>query len=130
MWVKRGGPPGKQSVLFEYDLSRAGAVLVRLLNDFTGILQTDGYSGYNKVCRDNGIARIGCRDHARRKFIEATKAAPTGAKKKTTASKANVALSYISILYAIDRDIWEKSEADKCQARHAQSVSLFIVFKL
>jgi len=75
MWVTRGGPPGQPSVLFEYDPSRAGKVLVlvRLLDDFKGILQADGYSGYGKVCRNNGITRIGCWDHARRKFVEATK---------------------------------------------------------
>ena len=63
MWVTRGGPPGKPSVLFEYDPSRAGKVPVRLLDDFKGVLQADGYSGYGKVCRDNGITRIGCWDN-------------------------------------------------------------------
>ena len=42
--------------------SRAGSVPVRLLDDFTGILQTDGYSGYGQVCRANNITRIGCWD--------------------------------------------------------------------
>jgi transposase len=63
MWLTRGGPPGQPSVLFEYDPSRAGNVPVRLLDDFKGILQADGYSGYGKVCRNNGIIRIGCWDH-------------------------------------------------------------------
>jgi transposase len=45
MWVTRGGPPGQPSVLFEYDPSRGGKVPVRLLDDFQGILQADGYSG-------------------------------------------------------------------------------------
>lgn len=63
MWVTRGGPPGQPSVLFEYDPSRGGKVPVRLLDDFQGILQADGYSGYGKVCRDNHLTRIGCWDH-------------------------------------------------------------------
>ena len=37
MWVIRGGPPDKQSVLFEYDPSRAGAVAERLLDGFGGV---------------------------------------------------------------------------------------------
>ena len=49
MWVMRGGPPGKEAVLFEYDPSRAGAVPVRLLDGFSGVLQCDGYSGYGRV---------------------------------------------------------------------------------
>lgn len=60
MWVIRGGPPDQPSVLFAYDPSRAGSVPVRLLDDFQGILQADGYSGYGQICRANGITRIGC----------------------------------------------------------------------
>ena len=37
MWVIRGGPPDRQSVLFEYDPSRAGAVAERLLDGFARI---------------------------------------------------------------------------------------------
>jgi transposase len=44
----------------------------------------DGYSGYGKVCRDNDITRVGCWDHARRKFVEATKAAKPQVKGKPT----------------------------------------------
>lgn len=75
MWVVRGGPPDKPSVLFDYDPSRGGAVATRLLEGFRGTLQADGYSGYAQVCLTNQITRIGCMDHARRKFVEAVKAA-------------------------------------------------------
>ena len=47
MWVTRGGPPDKATVLFEYNPSRAGQVISQLVNDFSGILQTDGYAGYS-----------------------------------------------------------------------------------
>ena len=80
MWVTGGGPPGRPSVLFEYDPSRAGSVPVRLLDGFSGILQADGYSGYSQVCKQSGLTRIGCWDHARRKFIEATRSPPSVAK--------------------------------------------------
>ncbi|RLQ20128.1 IS66 family transposase, partial [Seongchinamella sediminis] len=49
MWVTRGGPPDRPSVLFAYDPSRAGEVAERLFDGFTGILQADGYSGYAAV---------------------------------------------------------------------------------
>ncbi|WP_419591994.1 IS66 family transposase, partial [Thiolapillus sp.] len=78
--VIRGGPPDRPAVLFEYDPSRSEEVPLRLLDGFRGTLQTDGYAGYNRVCRENGLTRIGCWDHARRKFVEASQAAP--AKKK------------------------------------------------
>src|SRR5574344_2623697 len=93
MWVTRGGPPGRPCVLFEYDPSRAGSVPVRLLDGFSGILQADGYSGYSQVCKESGLTRIGCWDHARRKFIEATRAAPKGKGKDKGKSKASTGLA-------------------------------------
>lgn len=131
MWVTRGGPPGRPAVLFEYDPSRAGSVPVRLLDGFSGILQADGYSGYSQVCKQSGLTRIGCWDHARRKFIEATQAAPTVAKgkSKSGASKADVALGYIGKLYAIEREQKERSDAERYQARQTRSMPLLAEFK-
>ena len=124
MWVIRGGPPDRQSVLFEYDPSRAGAVAERLLEGFGGVLQADGYSGYSKVCQAAGITRIGCFDHARRKFVEASRAAETkGTKKKAgQPAKADVALSKIRKLYAIEKSIKDLEHDKKKQARQALSV--------
>ncbi|MCU3278754.1 IS66 family transposase [Enterobacter hormaechei subsp. steigerwaltii] len=131
MWVTRGGPPGRPSVLFEYDPSRAGSVPVRLLEGFSGVLQADGYSGYSQVCKQSGLTRIGCWDHARRKFIEATQATPSVAKGKSKpgASKADVALGYISKLYAIEREQKERSDAERYQARQTRSMPLLAEFK-
>ena len=104
MWLVRGGPPGQPAVLFEYDTSRSEAVPLRLLDGYEGVLQADGYAGYNKVCRDNDITRIGCWDHARRKFVEASKAAPAK-KRGQKVSKADVAIGKIRKLYAIESRI-------------------------
>lgn len=128
MWVTRGGPPDRPSVLFEYDPSRGGKVPVRLLDDFSGILQADGYSGYGKVCRDNNLRRIGCWDHARRKFVEATKAA-TAKSKKGPPSKADVALSHIRKLYAIEKATRDLSEAERYRVRQEKSLPLLATLK-
>jgi transposase len=101
MWLVRGGPPNQPVVLFEYDVSRSEVVPSRLLDGFEGVLQADGYAGYNQVCRDNPIIRIGCWDHARRKFIEAVKASPAK-KKGEQVSKADVAIGKIRKLYRIE----------------------------
>ncbi len=74
MWVRRGGPPDKPVILFDYEPTRSGAVAWRLLEDFKGILQSDGYSGYTAVGKRDGIVHVGCLAHARRKFDEALKA--------------------------------------------------------
>ena len=128
MWVTRGGPPGQPSVLFEYDPSRGGKVPVRLLDDFQGILQADGYSGYGKVCRDNNLTRIGCWDHARRKYVEASRAAPTKGKKGPP-SKADVALSHIRKLYAIEKAARDLSETERYRVRQEKSLPLLATFK-
>ncbi|WP_280563512.1 MULTISPECIES: IS66 family transposase [unclassified Chromohalobacter] len=98
MWLQRGGPPGQQIVLFDYDASRAGRVPVRLLGDYAGRLITDGYEGYAEVVRRNGIPHAGCWAHARRKFVEAQKAQPKG---KT--GKADWAINQIRKLYAVEK---------------------------
>lgn len=100
MWVIRGGPPGQPVVLFEYDPSRSGELPTRLLAGFKGVLQADGYSGYNAICRDEGIRRIGCMDHCRRKFVDASRAAPklARANKNGRVSKAHMAISKIGKL--------------------------------
>lgn len=131
MWVIRGGPPEKLSVLFEYDPSRAGSVAVRLLDDFKGVLQADGYSGYSAVCKANSITRIGCWDHARRKFVEADKSADSKAKaKKGTVSKADVALGYIRKLYRVETNIVDKTDEERLKARQEISVPILNEFKL
>ena len=130
MWVTRGGPPHQLSVLFEYDPSRAGSVAVRLLDDFNGVLQADGYSGYSKVCRENSIIRIGCWDHARRKFVEANKSTDAKANAKNgTVSKADVALSYIRKLYRVESSIADKTDEARLKARQEISVPVLNDFK-
>jgi transposase len=130
MWVTRGGPPGQPSVLFAYDPSRSGSVPVRLLDDFKGVLQADGYSGYAPICSANKLTRIGCWDHARRKFIEASKAAkPAGKGKQARLSKADVALSHINRLYAIERQIKDLNVAERYRIRQASSLPRLEAFK-
>ena len=74
MWVRRGGPPGQSVILFDYATTRAGAVPMRLLEDYQGYLQSDDYSGYNAAGRRDGMIHVGCLDHARRRFVDAVKA--------------------------------------------------------
>jgi transposase len=121
MWVSRGGEPGKPSILFEYDPSRAGDVPIRLLDDFSGYLQTDGYSGYNAACAQNNMTSVGCWDHARRKFKDAQSVQPTK-KKNNKPTKADMALSLINKLYRIEREVKESSTAQKYQIRQEKSL--------
>ena len=122
MWLIRGGPPEQPVVWFEYDASRSSDVPERLLAEFQGVLQVDGYAGYNAICRKNGITRIGCMDHCRRKFVEASKAAlsPKG-KHKGTVSKADIALGKIGALYRIEAEIKDLEPEEKKAMRQERS---------
>lgn len=123
MWVTYGGPPDKPSILFEYDPSRAGHVIERLLDGFSGVLQADGYSGYGALCAASGLTRIGCWDHARRKFVEARKVAlPTQNRANDYLTLADTALHKIGQLYAIERDIKDQTLEQKRAARQADSL--------
>jgi transposase len=64
-------------------------------------VQTDGYSGYDFLDREQEIEHIGCWAHARRKFKDIVKA--QGKNRKKTGS-ADVALSYIGSLYRIEKE--------------------------
>jgi transposase len=125
MWVVRGGQP---AVLFDYDASRGEEVALRLFKGFRGVLQVDGCASYNRVCRENGLTRIGCWDHARRKFVEASQAMPAQ-KKGAKVSKADVALGKIRKLYAIEKRIESLDPEQKRQQRQALSLPVLDDFK-
>lgn len=97
MWVFMSGSTAKQSVVFEYQPTRSGEVALEFLEGFHGYLQTDGYTGYNKLREKNTIIALGCWAHARRKFFEITKIN----KKSASAHKA---VEYIDKLYKIERN--------------------------
>lgn len=116
MWVLRSTLPTCAAVLFQYEPTRSGAVPSLLLRDFDGALMADGYSGYNAVCNNNNITRLGCWAHARRKFIEAQKVQPKG---KT--GKSDQGLAFIQALYRIEQTLKDKTTEEKYIVRQQQS---------
>jgi transposase len=68
------GRPGGGAV-FEFRLGRGREGPKLFLGDFDGILQTDGYIGYEKVGGPKMVHAC-CWAHARRKFFEAHKVSP------------------------------------------------------
>jgi hypothetical protein len=119
MWVRVSGLPTKKIILYDYASSRSGKIAEDLLADYQGYLQTDDYAGYHALGNAPDITHLGCWAHARRKFIEAQKAAPKG--KKAKAGKADVALSYIGKLYGIERQVKDASPDRRRQVRQEDS---------
>ena len=122
MWGMRGGPPLQPCVIFSYDPSRGQQVPLRLLEGFSGYLQTDGYDGYEAVCRDNQLIRLGCWDHARRKFKDAQDANPKLKKVGTPPSLSDIALDKIKRLYLVEAELREKRATFTDDAAFYQAV--------
>lgn len=104
MWVCRGGRPGHPGVMFHYAPSRSGDVAKDLLKGYSGVVQSDGYSGYNFLDHMPEIDHGACLAHARRKFTDSQKA--RGKNKKP--GSIDVALGYIRKIYAIESEAKRK----------------------
>jgi transposase len=92
LWVVRSVM--KNLMFFHYDRgSRARKVVIGLLSDYQGAVQTDGYEAYSIYERKKGVLLLGCWAHARRKFTEALKEDEAG---------AEYALEQIGMLYRVE----------------------------
>lgn len=100
MWCYHNPEPGNRFVLFDYHLSRGSEVPNSKLVNFKGILQTDGYSGYNYQRDRKEVTNVGCFGHCRRKFTDAHKVAG-----ETTKGLASKAINMIAKLYRIETEI-------------------------
>lgn len=60
-------------VLFEYQKGRNKEGPAKMLKEFKGYLQTDGYSAYDQFSKRADITTLCCMAHARRYFVEAQK---------------------------------------------------------
>ena len=117
MWVQTGGPADKPVVLYDYDPSRSASVPAALLEGFKGYLMTDGYDGYNAVARTDGIERLACWAHVRRRFVEASRVQPKGKR-----GRADEAVHLIGKLYRIEREHKEATIEVRHLARQSASV--------
>jgi transposase len=96
-------------VVFDWRLSRRHAEASSLLAGFKGVLQTDAYAAYESFVRDNeGVVRVGCMAHARRRFNEALQDAPVAAR---------FMLRLIGNLYHLESEWDERQIARKDRAR-------------
>ncbi len=81
-------------MFFHYDKgSRAQKVVIELLRNYQGAVQTDGYEAYSIYEHKKGVLLLGCWAHARRKFTEAQKEDKAG---------AEYALEQIGMLYKVE----------------------------
>lgn len=114
-------PPG---VAFTYAPGRSGQYAETILTGFAGILQVDGYAGYNRLLKrpaeDMRLAY--CWAHARRKLHEVSQ---TG-----TTPIADEGLKQIAALYRIEEDIRGQNPKARRAARQERSKPIINAFEV
>ena len=85
------------AVLFRYSADRRGEHPRAHLNEFRGVIHTDGYAGFNELFAGNRITEAGCWAHVRRKFFDVHAA--------TGSPIAKEALDHIGQLYGVEETI-------------------------
>jgi hypothetical protein len=116
LWLYRTGRDGPPIILYDYQTTRAGKHPRRFLAGFKGYLHVDGYAGYNEL---PDVTLVGCWAHARRKFDEALKALPED--KRNAAVAAREGLEYCNRLFAIERELKDKTPEERYQTRQVRS---------
>ncbi|MFW4411600.1 IS66 family transposase [Lactiplantibacillus argentoratensis] len=100
IWVKRSIKMAPQQVVFyAYGDTRSGKFAKSLYTNFSGVLQCDGYAGYNALTE---IDRAGCWAHVRRKFFD-------DAKKSGTLHET-VPLKLLNQMFALEKS-WTSLDA-------------------
>ncbi len=113
----------KNLVYFHYDKgSRAQKVVLELLHDYKGAIQTDGYEAYSIYEQKKGILLLGCWAHARRKFEESLKEDKSG---------AEYALLQIGKLYQVETmaDDQELDYPQRAELRSRLAYPIMVAFE-
>lgn len=112
LWVYYA--PLERMVLFDYQKGRGRDGPTKFLENYQGMLQTDGYEVYKTFERE-GITLLACMAHARRKFDEAL---------NNDKERAEHMLGLIQKLYAVERKAKEHelSHDDRKALRQTESL--------
>ena len=111
-------------IIFELSLTRSGTVAENRLSSFQGILQTDGYGGYNSLRNREDITGIGCLTHARRKFAEIL---------KITGNLTGIAAKFVERvqpLYALEDTMKKFKFSFHSRKRYRQKFAFPVLIKL
>jgi transposase len=122
------GSRAPPAALYYASRDRAGAHPERHLRGFSGILQADAYSGYNRLydpARPQGLVTPAlCWAHARRQFFVLADIAANARRGKNTAAVSPIALEAvrrIDALFEIERVINGCSAAERLTVRQEQT---------
>jgi transposase len=121
LWIVRSVM--EKLVFFHYDKgSRAQRVVIELLHNYKGAVQTDGYEAYTIYEQKKGVLLLGCWAHARRKFTESLKEDKTG---------AEYALKQIGLLYRVETMATDQEldAPQRAELRHRLAYPILCAFE-
>jgi len=101
------------AVWFRYSPDRKGERPLEHLKDYHGILQADGYAGFNRLYETGRVVEVGCWAHVRRPFYEISVAGDSPI--------AREALERIQALFAIEAEIRGRSADERRAVRQARA---------
>ena len=112
-WVYHS--PLKRMVVFDYQKSRNKDAPRKMLENYKGYLQSDGYAVYNHYVSDESVVHLACWAHARRYFERSLEQDKT---------RAEFVLLEIQKLYAIERELKDATSQDRKKQRLEKSLPI------
>jgi transposase len=109
---RAAGDTAAPAVWFSYSPDRKGEHPQQHLAEFRGVLQADGYAGFNQLYENGRIQEAACWAHVRRKFYDLIEAhrSPT----------ATEAVERIAAFYVIENEIRGRAPNERCQIRQTR----------
>lgn len=101
------------AAVYFYSPDRKGERPAVHLSAFKGVLQVDGYAGFERLASEGDVVLAACWAHARRKFYDVHQA--------TGSPIAAEALRRIGELYAVEKAIRGRNQAERKEARNSGS---------
>jgi transposase len=117
LWLYMGDV--SRTAYCQYSEDWKGTHPQRVLEGFAGPIQQDGYSGLHALfCARDAPPRVGCNDHARRKWVEALRIGD---------DRAERVIALYSVLYAVEREAKQLglNAADTVALRQTRSVPVW-----
>ena len=118
--------PAHPAVVFIFAKSRGGREIRSQLAGYSGIVQVDAYSAYTALAKDGrspGPIKLAfCMAHARRKYTDVYKKAPSALGRDIIERFAEI--------YAVEAEIRATSAADRHEARQARTAPMMSALKL
>jgi len=105
--------PAPPAVWFKYSPDRKGERPLAHLRDYHGMLQADGYAGFNRLYETGRVIEVGCWAHVRRPFYDLSVAGDSPI--------AVEALERIQALFAIEAEIRGHPAEERRAVRQARA---------